>query len=68
MAAGAVGLCTACRWARPVRSAKGATFWRCGLSERDPSFPKYPRLPVWECPGFESGSTPPAEDDQGHQR
>src|SRR5207237_6110552 len=47
------GLCIRCRHARPVTSARGSTFWRCGLSEVDPRFPKYPRLPVEQCSGFE---------------
>jgi hypothetical protein len=48
-----VGLCAECRQARPVTSARGSSFWRCGLSETDARFPKYPRLPVLACPGFE---------------
>jgi len=27
-------------------------FWRCELSDRDPKFAKYPRLPVLACAGF----------------
>lgn len=46
------GLCATCAHARAVASARGSTFWRCGLSERDPRFPKYPRLPVLACAGF----------------
>ena len=30
-----------------------SVFWRCALSEVDPRFPKYPRLPVLECAGYE---------------
>jgi hypothetical protein len=47
------GLCADCVWARPVTSSKGSTFWLCGRSAEDPRFPKYPRLPVVRCPGFE---------------
>ena len=47
------GLCGACVFARPVTSAKGSTFWRCGRSDDDPRYPKYPRLPVLHCSGFE---------------
>jgi len=47
------GLCAACAHARPVTSARGSMFWRCGRSERDPRFPKYPRLPVTVCEGYE---------------
>ena len=48
----APGLCAACAHARPVTSAKGSTFWRCALSDTDPRFPKYPRVPVLECVGY----------------
>ena len=48
-----VGLCADCRHARLVESDRGSVFWRCELSVSDPSFPKYPRLPVRECRGYE---------------
>lgn len=47
-----VGLCADCVNARIVESDRGAVFWRCELSARDPRFPKYPRLPVRECSGY----------------
>jgi hypothetical protein len=47
-----VGLCAQCLHARRLTSGRGSTFWLCGLSQRDPSFPKYPRLPVRTCGGF----------------
>jgi len=48
-----VGLCTLCRHARAIRSAKDSEFWLCKRSERDSRFAKYPRLPVHTCAGFE---------------
>ncbi|PYN82092.1 MAG: hypothetical protein DMD96_08675 [Candidatus Rokuibacteriota bacterium] len=59
------GLCATCRHANQVTSAKRSTFVRCGLSVTDPRFPKYPRLPVSRCEGFEppTGAAAP----QGHQ-
>jgi hypothetical protein len=47
-----VGLCAECRHADIVRSAR-STFYRCRLSFTDARFPRYPALPVVECPGFE---------------
>lgn len=47
------GLCTRCEWARAVESAKGSRFLRCGRSDTDPRFPRYPQLPVLTCDGFE---------------
>jgi hemoglobin len=48
------GLCGHCRWARRVESAKGSTFLRCGRSDEDPRFRKYPQLPMLSCAGFET--------------
>lgn len=47
-----VGLCSLCREARRIVSAKGSEFWMCRRSERDPGFKKYPPLPVRSCPGY----------------
>jgi len=38
---------------RTVESARGSTFYFCERSKTDPSFPKYPRLPVLRCSGYE---------------
>jgi len=48
-----VGLCANCVHARPVESAKGTQFLLCQLSQSDPRFPKYPRLPVLSCSGYQ---------------
>ena len=47
------GLCSRCQHTRLVESSKGATFLLCELSKTDPRFPKYPRLPVLACSGYE---------------
>ena len=52
-----IGLCTDCRHARVIHSSRGSTFYLCQLSETDPHFAKYPRLPVLRCIGYE-----PAEE------
>jgi len=46
------GLCRECVHARSLRSARGTTFWLCHLSQTDPRFAKYPRLPVTHCEGY----------------
>jgi hypothetical protein len=46
------GLCASCKNAREVRSAT-SLFVMCELSKSDARFPKYPRLPVLQCPGYE---------------
>lgn len=48
----AFGLCDDCQHARPIASAKGSLFLLCRLSESDPRFLKYPRLPVLSCAGY----------------
>jgi len=48
-----VGLCADCVHALRVESDRGAAFYLCELSATDPRFPKYPRLPVIACGGFE---------------
>ena len=46
-----VGLCRDCRYARQVPASQ-ATYWLCRRSADDPTFPRYPRLPVTSCRGF----------------
>jgi hypothetical protein len=49
----AIGLCADCIHHTEQVSSKGSVFIRCLLSETDPRYTKYPRLPVIECIGFE---------------
>jgi len=49
----ALGLCARCLHVRVIRSDRGTTFYFCKLSATDARFPKYPRLPVLTCSGFE---------------
>ena len=48
------GLCADCIHAQQVMSARDSQFFLCRLSATDPSFPKYPRLPVLACTGYEA--------------
>ena len=48
-----VGLCAKCRFMRLVESDRGSTFYFCQRSLTDDSYPKYPRLPVLQCRGYE---------------
>lgn len=50
---GRAGLCADCRYLRLITSDRGATFYLCQRSASDNSFPKYPRLPVIRCRGYE---------------
>ena len=48
-----IGLCTTCTWQKVIRSGRGSTFSMCRRHFEDERFPKYPRLPVTACPGYE---------------
>jgi hypothetical protein len=47
------GLCESCAHQRVVRNTRGSSFSLCERSREDPAFPRYPRLPVLACPGYE---------------
>jgi hypothetical protein len=61
----AAGLCNLCSHQRLVPNTRGSVFSLCERSKTDPAFPRYPRLPVLECPGFQPelppGAIPEAE-------
>jgi hypothetical protein len=48
-----MNLCDTCQHCRTIRSDRGSVFLLCERSFSDPAFPKYPRLPVLECRGYE---------------
>ena len=48
------GLCGGCEHARVIASDRGTLFLRCHYATVDPSYPKYPRLPVLRCAAFVS--------------
>jgi L-amino acid N-acyltransferase YncA len=48
-----LGLCSTCVHQKLIRSGRGSTFSMCLRHRTDPSYPKYPRLPVTSCPGHE---------------
>jgi hypothetical protein len=47
------GLCDTCVAQQVVRTTRGSVFSLCLRSKTDPAYPKYPRIPVLECPGYE---------------
>ncbi|MFL5884839.1 MAG: hypothetical protein ACJ77M_07190 [Thermoleophilaceae bacterium] len=47
------GLCDSCRHQRVVRNRRGSVFSLCERSRTEPDYPKYPRLPVERCAGYE---------------
>ncbi len=47
-----IGLCLNCEYARHVEAKESSVYFLCERSLTDPTFPKYPRLPVLRCSGF----------------
>jgi hypothetical protein len=47
------GLCDSCTHQKLVRSGRGSVFSMCLRHRTDERFPKYPRIPVERCPGYE---------------
>jgi hypothetical protein len=41
-----------------ISNTRGSSFSMCERSKTDPAFPKYPRVPVVECEGFEERRAP----------
>lgn len=57
------GLCDSCRHQQLVRNTRGSVFSLCRRSRSEPErYPRYPRLPVTRCDGFERRPTAPAAD------
>ena len=54
------GLCATCLHAQLIESSKGSVFLLCQLSKTDSRFPKYPRLPVLSCAGYEPRNQEPS--------
>jgi len=52
------GLCDSCAHQQLVRNTRGSTFSLCRRSRVDPAYPRYPRLPVRSCAGYERGAPP----------
>ncbi|HTC58560.1 MAG TPA: hypothetical protein VK691_00395 [Solirubrobacteraceae bacterium] len=47
------GLCETCRHRRLVPNTRGSVFSLCERSRTDPAYPRYPRLPVLSCRGYD---------------
>jgi hypothetical protein len=47
------GLCDSCVHQRIVRNTRGSSFSLCERSRTQPDYPRYPRVPIVACPGYE---------------
>jgi hypothetical protein len=61
MARPPAGLCDSCRHQRVVRNTRGSEFSLCERSRTDPAYPRYPRVPVVRCAGYERRPSGPRE-------
>jgi hypothetical protein len=53
------GLCDTCVHQRVVNNTRGSSFSLCQRSKIEPDrYPRYPRIPVRECPGYEPELSP----------
>lgn len=48
-----LGQCLDCRHRKALRSKSGEDLVLCARASAEPAFPKYPRLPMSGCGGFE---------------
>ena len=46
------GLCETCIHCRSIRNDRGSVFSMCQRGLHEPEYPKYPRLPVLRCAGY----------------
>jgi hypothetical protein len=53
------GLCDGCVHQKLVRNTRGSVFSLCLRSREDRNYPRYPRLPVSLCHGFEARRASP---------
>ncbi len=56
------GLCDSCRHQQRVPNRRGSVFSLCRRSRDEPErFPRYPRLPVLRCGGYQQVTGPRAD-------
>jgi hypothetical protein len=53
------GLCAACQYPKLNETRRGTVYLRCTRAEWDATLPRYPRLPVTQCAGFDPVSRSP---------
>ena len=59
------GLCNRCRHQQIIRNTRGSVFSLCRRSRDEPErFPRYPRLPVVGCPGYEPATEAEADPER----
>ena len=46
-----VGDCLDCAHAKTLKTKSGSAIFMCGRAEKEPSYARYPALPLRDCPG-----------------
>ena len=59
------GLCDSCTHQQLVPNTRGSVFSLCLRSRNDPAYPRYPRVPVLACPGYEERRRSGGGDQEG---
>ncbi len=59
-----LGLCGSCRYRREVIGRQGAMYVLCRRAESDSNYPKYPRVPMLRCAGYEEREREEPESPQ----
>ncbi len=62
------GLCDFCRHQKLVGNTRGSEFSLCLRSRAEPDYPRYPRVPVRECRGFERPPVPTVAEQREEPR
>ena len=58
------GLCDSCAHQQVVGTTRGSRFSLCRRSRTDPAYPRYPRVPVTACAGYEEAEPQANEEDR----
>jgi hypothetical protein len=59
------GLCVGCLHAKLNETRRGTAYLRCTRAAWDTRLPRYPRLPVTQCVGFDPAERSPGVQQQG---
>jgi hypothetical protein len=62
------GLCAACQHAKLNETRRGTAYLRCTRAAWDSRLPRYPRLPVAQCVGFDPADRSLGVRQQGDGR
>jgi propionyl-CoA synthetase len=61
------GLCAVCQHAKLNETRRGTAYLRCTRAAWDTRLPRYPRLPVAQCVGFDPAGQSPGGQTQGDE-